>query len=178
MTKSLALPLLEDMPLEPTPAPPHWSVKTAKWFIRVMTILVTLVVVPVIFMGAPANANWESMMDPPLTPKEAAIARIGVLFQHAYMWALFIMLLLCVELGSVVMIQAALFGSALAFILNGPYGKTFFDPLCNDFNTCIQMPPGYATIFGGFAGVAILQLGLICYFVTGLKPYEAVSATQ
>jgi len=80
---------------------------------------------PVLFGGQPA---WESSFAPTkrlptgLSPRERAIARAGVMFDHGFQLPLFVLVLLCVHLGPPALRKLANLVLLVAICLNGPYG--------------------------------------------------------
>jgi hypothetical protein len=137
---------------EPNNAFPVNTEAVAKWFTRVTFALVAYGCIDVL-AGA---TSWEVWFNAE-TPKEQAIARIGVMFHHAFHITLFSILLACSEFGNPAVVRGALFVNAFSWLINGPWGLTFFDPLCNDFAMCVtQEAADEANFFAIFCVIGFI----------------------
>jgi len=105
-----------------------WQTTLSKTILTVVCVaLICAVDVPVLFFGQPA---WEGSFLPSkelskgLTPREAAIARAGVMFDHGFQLPTFVLVLLCVHLGSPALRKLSNAVLLLAISFNGPHGIT------------------------------------------------------
>jgi len=134
-----------------------WQQVTAKWIQRVLYAVMCMPVIQIMILNV---AGWETMFTPPLTePREIAIARIGVLFDHGFQASTWLAVILMVEMGNLVMLRAALFITAFAMALNGVWGlKGYYAAACTDYDIC---PDDSVVAIADTMAPAIVGLALV-----------------
>lgn len=157
--------------MKPTGLP--WQRHLGKWILRLFCAMMIFTAVNIVIFD---SVGWETMFDPPLSKREEAVARIGVLFDHGFQLAYWPLILLVSELGDVVMLRVALGSAAFGMTVNGIYGLQskgygfyqkacdgFFQKACDEFGIC---PTADLGMMANVIGPIMVGLPLIAFLVS------------
>jgi hypothetical protein len=136
----------------------------AKWVIRVIVALLGFFCIQVLAFN---GDSWEKQFTSgDLDDEREAIARTGVMFDHGFQSALWLLCILVSELSSEdnvkLMRQVVLAVIAYAMTLNGIFGLKYFYVGCDTYDLCLVGAQGAQILSGVIASFCIVAIGLNC----------------
>lgn len=129
----------------------------SKWIVRVAVALLLWPAIGILFFG---QDGWETGL-PDLNDREIAIARSGVLFEHATQLFLWILVLVSNETSSIPKLrQFAMLTTILWLAYAGVWGLQAFFVGCESYGLCLEGVLTFQMMSGALMVAMLLAMGL------------------